>query len=320
MTSPTETTDVPWALSPEDRDQPAARVFALVLEAHLEEFRRRELLVRSGEDAEDLHKYRVVIRRTRSLLASGDGVFPPEELSLLSAMAAQLAALTSPVRDLDVLLEDLDDRVEPVAERLRVGLPELRTQLLLDRAHCRNALTSALDGDFSVVLLRRWQTMASVYRVGGTEPGPDARRPAGEVVDEVIWASFRRLRKQGRRARASEVDSDWHRLRKRLKRFRYLLMAFEDLYPPRTFSRVLRELAELQEGLGELQDHVARADLIEAAGLAGGGYGALVAGALVDRLSEETPGARRACDHAWDRFDRPKVRRHLREALSAAAD
>ena len=81
---------------------------------------------------------------------------------------------------------------------------------------------------------------------------------------------------------------------------------------------VLRELAELQEGLGELQDHVARADLIEAAGLAGGGHGALVAGALVDRLSEETPGARRACEHAWDRFDRPKVRRHLREALSAA--
>lgn len=314
--SPQELPEVPWSLSTDDRDQPAARVFALVLEAHLEEFRRRERAVRDGEDAEDLHKYRVVVRRTRSLLAAGGGVFPAEELDLLAAMMAQLAALTSPVRDLDVLLHDLDDRVDGVAERLRVGLPELRSQLLLARARGRAELGAALDGDFSVVLVRRWQTMASVYRVGGTEPGPDALRPAGEVVDDVIWRSFRKLRRQGRRAREGQVDVEWHRLRKRLKRFRYLLMAFEDLSPPGTFSKVLAELADLQEGLGELQDHVARADLIEAAGRSAGGHGALLAGALVDHLSAETPGARRACELAWDRFDRPKVRRHLRRALS----
>lgn len=316
MSSPAEPTDVPWSLSTADRDQPAARVFALVLESHLEEFRRREQPVRAGEDAEDLHKYRVVLRRTRSLLASGDAVFPAEELSLLSAMAEQLAALTSPVRDLDVLLDDLEARADHVAQRLRLGVPELRTQLLLARARARAELLGALEGDFSVVLLRRWQTMASVYRVGGSEPGEDARRPAGDVVDAVIWTSFRRLRKQGRRARRSDVDVEWHRLRKRLKRFRYLLMAFEDLYPEGTFSRVLRELAALQEGLGELQDHVAKADMIEVAGIEAGGHGALVAGALVDHLSAETPGARRACEQAWDRFERPKVRRHLRQALA----
>jgi CHAD domain-containing protein len=316
MSSPTETIDVPWSLSTDDRDQPAARVFALVLESHLEEFRRREVPVRAGEDAEDLHKYRVVIRRTRSLLAAGESVFPAEELSLLAAMAAQLAALTSPVRDLDVLLDDLDERAQHVAERLWLGVPELRTQLLLARARARGELLDALGGDFSTVLLRRWQTMASVYRVGGTEPGDDARRRAGEVVDEVIWSSFRRLRKQGRRARRSDVDVEWHRLRKRLKRFRYLLMAFEDLYPAATFKRVLRELADLQEGLGELQDHVAKADMIETAGTAAGGHGGLVAGALVDHLCAETSGARRACEVAWDRFERPKVRRHLRQALA----
>jgi CHAD domain-containing protein len=310
-----DTVVVPWTLSTDDRGQPAARVFALVLEAHLEEFRRREQLVRGGEDAEDLHKYRVVIRRTRSLLAAGRGVYPAEELDLLSAMVAQLATLTSPVRDLDVLLEDLDPRTEAVAERLRAGLPTLRAELATARARSRAELTEALEGDFSVVLQRRWQTMASVFRLGGTESGPDALRPAGEVVDDVIWASFRTLRKHGRRAAASEIDDDWHRLRKRLKRFRYLLVAFEDLYPDGTFTRVLRELAGLQEGLGELQDHVARADLIESAGLEAGGGAALLAGALVDHLSAQTPGARRACEVAWSRFDRPKVRRHLREAL-----
>jgi CHAD domain-containing protein len=320
MSEASETIAVPWALSPEDRVQPAARVFALVLERHLEDFRRREAAVRAGEDAEDLHKYRVVVRRTRSLLVAGEGVFPVEELALLSALVAQLAALTSPVRDLDVLLHDLDERVDSVAPRLRGGLPDLRDQLLEDRKRWRAQLTDALDGDFSDVLLRRWQIMASVYRVGGTEPGPDALRPAGEAVDEVVWATFGRLRKLGRRARRSEEDTDWHRLRKRLKRFRYLLLAFEDMYPEGTFSKVLRELADLQDGLGELQDHVARADLIESAGLRAGGHGALLAGALVDHLSAETPEARRACERSWDAFDRPKVRRHLRSALASAED
>lgn len=320
MAAPTETSEVPWALSPGDRDQPAARVFALVLDEHLTEFRRREVAVREGEDAEDLHKYRVVIRRTRSLLVAGEDVFPAEELALLEAMVAQLATLTSPVRDLDVLLHDLDDRVDSVAPRLREGLPDLRAALEAQRVRHRAELTAALDGDFSEVLLRRWQTMANVYRIGGTEPGPDALRPAGAVVDGVVWAAFRRLRKLGRTARSSEQDTDWHRLRKRLKRFRYLLMAFEGLYPEGTFSRVLRELADLQDGLGELQDHVARVELIEAAGVAAGGHGALLAGALIDQLCTETPAARRACERSWDAFDRPKVRRHLRTALAAAKD
>jgi len=337
--SAAETTSVPWALSPGDRDQPAARVFALLLEQLLADFTRREAAVRSGADAvrsgadavrsgadavrsgadaEVLHKYRVVIRRTRSLLAAGATVFPDEELELLAAMLARLAALTSPVRDLDVLLGDFDDRVDAVGAVLGDGRGELRAALESQRSRDRDELFAALDGQFSTVLLRRWHSMASVYRLGGAEPGPDALRPAGEVADEVLWATFRRLRTLGRRARASEHDTDWHRLRKRLKRFRYVLMAFEDMYPPGTLSRVLGDLADLQDGLGELQDHAVRVQIIRDAGVGAGGHAALLAGALVDRLCVETPDARRACERSWDAFDRPKVRRHLRGALVPA--
>lgn len=304
-----------WAMSPLDRDQPAGRVLALVLEDHLEEFRNRAELVRDGDDAEDLHRYRVVLRRSRSLLSAGRSVYPAEELELLSAMTAHLATLTSPVRDLDVLLDHLDARVDRVTPRLRAGVPALRDQLKAERTRARESLLADMGGEFAEVLMRRWQVMASVYRVGGTDSGPDARRPAGDVVDAMILASFKRLRRQGRRARGSTTDADWHRLRKRVKRFRYLLSAFEDLYEPGTFDRVLKELADLQDGLGELQDRVAEAGHLVAAGEVVGGSGALLAGALVDHLDADAPGARRRCRKAWDRFERPKVRRHLREAL-----
>lgn len=308
--------DRPWTLSVEDRVQPAARVMALLLEAHLEQFRRREARVRGGEDPEDLHKFRITIRRTRSLLAAGKKVFPPEELALLAAMTEQLALLTSPVRDLDVLLADLDALVDDVAEQLQDGLPSLRQELERRRDEARAELTAALEGDFSGVLHRRWQAMASVYRVGGSEPGADALRPIGEVADRAVRQAYRRLRTQGRRALASQLDEDWHVVRKRIKRVRYLLMDFEPLYPEGSFDRVLGELAELQDGFGELQDHIARVAHLESAGLAVGGRAALLAGALMDRLTNQTPDARRAAVAAWERFDRPKVRRHLRQALS----
>lgn len=316
MSHQPETGDTSWQLSPEDRDQLSARIFALVLEGYLEEFRDLGQRVRVGDDVEDLHQYRVVLRRTRSLLVGGQRVFPDEELSLLAAMATQLTAMTSPVRDLDVLSKGLDRHLDGVAERLHLGASDLRRELERARAEARDELVAALDGDFSAVLVRRWQAMASVYRIGGTESGPDALRPAGEVVDAVVWGTFRSLRRQGRRARSAERDADWHRLRKHLKRYRYLLSAFEDLYPPGTFSKVLRELAELQDGLGQLQDHVASIELLESAGLRAGGRAALLSGGLIDHLCGQTPGARHSCEQAWDRFDRKKVRRHLKEALS----
>lgn len=294
-------------------------MFALVLENHLEEFRVCEAGVRGGDDIEDFHRYRVVLRRTRSLLGAGASVYPAEELELLTAMVAHLAALTSPLRDLDVLLEQLPEHVRRVSPRLRGGEELLRLQLEQARTDARAFLDAEMGSEFADVLGRRWQVMASVYRVGGTESGPDARRAAGEVVDEVILASFKRLRRQGRRARRSSVDAEWHRLRKHVKRFRYLLAAFEDLYEPDTFDEVLEELADLQDGLGELQDHVAEAGHLIVVGEAAGGRGAMLAGALVDHLDAATPGARRHCRHAWDRFDRPKVRRHLRKALSVDA-
>ena len=132
------------------------------------------------------------------------------------------------------------------------------------------------------------------------------------------WCGTRsaRVRRQGRRARSAERDADWHRLRKHLKRYRYLLVAFEDLYPPGTFSKVLRELAALQDGMGELQDHVASIELLESAGLrAGGPRGAAVGSAHRPPLQPDS-GRPARCELAWDRFDRKKVRRHLKEALS----
>ncbi|HNB96129.1 MAG TPA: CHAD domain-containing protein, partial [Microthrixaceae bacterium] len=124
----------PWRLGPSDRDQPAGRVLPLVLGTYLEDFREAEPAVRSDGDPEDLHRFRVSLRRARSLMAVGSDVLPSEELVLLQALASWFANVTSPVRDLDVLLIDLDDLGRSVVPELHDALDELRVAVAAQRA------------------------------------------------------------------------------------------------------------------------------------------------------------------------------------------
>jgi CHAD domain-containing protein len=242
-------------------------------------------------------------------------VFPAEELELLRALASWMAGVTSPVRDLDVLLEDLPTVAGRVSPELADGLVPLREALADRRRDDLATLLAALDGDRYAVLLRRWQLMATVFRVGGGEPGPDASRPAGEVVDRLVLRSFRRARKRGRAAMRTDDRAEWHELRKALKRFRYLVAAFSPMYPKGSFSGVQKRLSDLQDTLGRLQDHHVQATLLEDLGTATGGRAALVAGVLADALHRDAEVAHEHCREAWAAFDRPKVRRHLGELL-----
>lgn len=305
--------DEPVELGVEDRDQPAGRVFAILLAAHLRAFRRHEPGVRLGEDPEELHQFRVALRRARALLAGGEDVFPEEERGLLEALMARFAELTSEVRDLDVLLESFDERVEQLSPRMRLGAPELERRLRARLASRRSELLAAMDGDLYPVLLRRWQVLSSVYRVGGGDPGPDARRPAGDVVDELLARNDRRVRRQARRARRGEDMTDWHVLRKRVKRYRYLVNDVAPLRAHGSPRKVARSLGELQDHLGALQDGLATAELLEAEGLRGGGLAALTAGALVEHTCVAVQDDREVCLAAWREFDRPRSRERRKE-------
>lgn len=306
-----------WTLSPDDRRQPAGRVLPLVLDGYLRTFRAHEPGVLVDQDPEELHDYRVALRRARSLLAAGRRVFPAEELELLRALATWMAGVTSPVRDLDVLLVDLPGLVERLSPELGDGVDPLVEALGRRRASDFQELVSAIDGDRYAVLLRRWQVMATVYRVGGGEPGPDAGRDAGEVADELILRSFRRVRRRGRAAMKTDDRTAWHDLRKALKRYRYLVAAFAPMYEPKAFKAIQRRLADLQDTLGRLQDHHVQASLVEAAGVEIGGRGALAAGAVADALHRDAERAHAHCREAWRDFDRSEERRAVKRILGA---
>ena len=306
-----------WALGPEDRPQPAGRVYALVLESQLPEFRLHEPGIRADEDPEHVHAQRVAVRRARSLLTSGKRVFPGALRRGLAASMTSLSVATSGVRDLDVLLAAIGQRTESISPELRDGSQHLLAAFRLRRSTRFDELESLMEGPRYAATLRNWQRLGSVYRVGGDEPGPDALLPAGVVVDAALMAALHRVRDGGRRAHATDELTDWHELRKRLKRLRYLVAAFAPMYPDGSMDPVVRRVRKLQNVLGRLQDHATEIALIESVGAAMGGRGALAAGALSDQLHRATVQDLEHCLGAWARFDHRSVRRTLRANIAA---
>ena len=266
-------------------------------------------------DIEALHEYRVTVRRARSLVRAGRGVFPSVARRDLRRELGRFAALTSPVRDLDVLLADLDAQIDRLSPRLQVGSPLLRRELERRRAEVFDDLRAGIDHESHIRLLRNWQRLARTVHVGAGGLERDALTPVGVVTDRMVWHSFRAARAAGGRAQSSDELDAWHDLRKALKQFRYVIAAVRPLYPPGTFSEVRARLPRLQDALGDLQDRHVQAELIAEAGRTAGGDAALSAGALADRLHLGTAAAQRHCRSAWRRFDRPRVRRDLRDEL-----
>ena len=300
---------------PEDRDRAAGRVLPALLGDLRREFVAREPGVLADVDIEALHQYRVTVRRARSLVRAGRGVFPSAARRDLRRELSRCAALTSPVRDLDVLLEDLDAQVERLSPELRAGAPSLRARLVEDRADAFGALREGLLAASHAPLLRDWQRLSRTVHLGAGGLERDALTPVGAVADRMVWHSFRAARAAGARARSTDEREAWHDLRKELKQFRYVIAAVRPLYAPGTFAEVRARLPRLQDALGELQDRHVQADLIAAAGRAAGGDAALTAGALADRLHSGARSAQHQCRSAWRHFDRPRVRRELRDEL-----
>jgi CHAD domain-containing protein len=226
---------------PLKREMSAARAVATVLGRLRHHVVSNEAGVRAQLDREFLHDYRVAIRRARSILRRTMGALPEDATRELAQELRWLAGLTSPVRDLDVHIEELetDDR-----EQLKPLLDYLHEKH--EAAH--EALIAGLDSYRYPELLAAWEALEA------DDSGPLAHTPAGEFADRHIAKAFRRVKRRGQAIDDNSPPVALHDLRKRAKELRYLLECFQTVYPEAERATFIRELKALQDNLGEFQD------------------------------------------------------------------
>jgi CHAD domain-containing protein len=180
-------------------------------------------------DSEALHDLRIAVRRIRSLLR------PMRTLSGVAALnnaAAEVGRLTTPARDLEVMIQELESRGVP-------GLVPPRKARLASH-YSRILKSPALKNLF--IHLDKWPSAFRSIEVSG---GLKHIQPQ---IEKTLKKQIDRLH-----AAVDDVGFDRHELRILVKRTRYLTEAFPGLSP--LSRKAASELKALQSALGAWHDH-----------------------------------------------------------------
>lgn len=290
-----------------------------ILRMHLARMLKFEEGTRSGDDIEDLHKMRVATRRMRAAWRVFDGAYRPKVVRRYVRELRTYARALGEVRDLDVLLADLDVYLQPLPDAGREALEPLRRSWREEREQARSRLIGRLDSG-------RYRHFVDEYLAFTESPG------AGEAPTRlgrpslVRDAAGSRILRSYERVRAYEAVMAWadaqtlHDMRIEAKRLRYTMEYFSEVLPASS-AGLIGTITEMQDELGLMNDAHVAASLIRAwLNERGPGLSATsreAVGLYLDARESDMVRAQRSFMPIWRRITGRSFRRSLGTAIAA---
>jgi CHAD domain-containing protein len=201
---------------------------------------------------------------------------------------------------------------------LRADLAPLEELLQRRQQEEHASLVAGLNSDRYRRLVRDWPRFLA-RKIPAREKPADATRPAVEVAAARIRRAYRRVLKRGRLAQETQAARDLHELRLECKKLRYLLEFFASLFDPKGIHLLVRELKNLQDNLGDINDLEVQQESLESyakelARERGSSERTLVAlGRLVERLAVERIREQRGFDARFSRFADKNNQAHVKK-------
>ena len=206
-----------------------------------------------GRDIQFMHDYRVSIRKTRTALKQINDVLPQAVSTKYQKFFSMLGKLTTPVRDLDVFLLQLENYQRDFSESEQQQLQALGEYLLLSRAEAQKKFVEMLKSSQYRKNIKQWH---DYLEHSGTESFPPDKPSMAvyKLADELLWNVYQQTIKQGNAITSKSKASALHELRKTFKKLRYLMEFFLSIYPAGKMAELITALKALQEKLGKFND------------------------------------------------------------------
>jgi CHAD domain-containing protein len=256
--------------------------------------------IRASSDAEAVHDARVATRRLRSDLKTLEPYLAPVEG--LRAELGWLGGLLGEVRDLDVLIERMRARIAGLPDADQAAAATILARLDDDRHRRRGELLDGLSSGRYLALVD--ELIEATRRPPVADPSDDRR--ARSVLRRVTRKAWRRTARAADRLGRSSPDAALHEVRKRAKRARYAAELGRDVFGKRAM-RLAGQLADVQDGLGEVQDTVVAEERLRALRLPSDS--AFVAGMLVSGERAARADARDRWPRLWKAARAKRLRR-----------
>ena len=207
-------------------------------------------------DPEALHDFRVCLRRVRTFLARLE---PSASSPAVAAELSWLGRIAGEARDLDVQAELLRRGLREHLGHCPAAHPQIEGRLEVLRLEAHRRLGRALASPrYARMLLATRAELCAAPRER------DEARGAGTPLPPAAStaALYRKALRQGRGLGPGTSDERFHRLRKTLKKLRYLLEANPRPHDA-TRVGVLGSLKDMQSVLGALNDSSVQRALLE---------------------------------------------------------
>jgi CHAD domain-containing protein len=207
--------------------------------------------VESAPSPEEIHQLRVAARRLRVALKLFGRMLPSKDAARFSTDLRWFASSLGDVRDLDVYSENFKTYVQGLPPSQRGGMSGYQMYLRRERTEARQRAAQAVSSQRAADLI------AALDRFVAAGPSIGALRRWGslsvrDAMRQGVRRSVARVRRLGNplmeRAQAAEL----HELRIKVKRLRYELDFFADVYPP--LRQTAKESKTFQDLLGAHQD------------------------------------------------------------------
>lgn len=210
----------------------------------------------ADSDTEFLHDFRVAVRRTRSVLKLLGDVLPEGMADRAAEEFRWLGDITTPTRDLDVYLLDLDELAATVSRP--ADLAPFGAHLRRRRRAAQRSLRTALRSARFRTLCADWRAELAAVVSAPTQQG----LTAAELADQRLHRTFRKVTKRSKLIKMDSPAEEIHSLRKACKEMRYLLDVFKPLCEPAAYRKVISDFKSIQDVLGEFQDGEVQAEAL----------------------------------------------------------
>lgn len=223
--------------------------------------RAKEAGILQGNDIEELHQYRVCLRKTRSLISLLKEIYPVDTQQELKKQLGELTRSTNELRDLDVFLEGWDSYLKLIPKHINMGLmglfEDLENQQIQAKLNVNLWLASQKYGYQINSLLRFFSDPNK------PEKTASSHKPIKVLVSKKIRKRYQKICQMGLSIQPTTPDKEIHAVRIECKKLRYLLEFFGSMFNHKAHKTILKTLKKLQDHLGHFNDYSVQQTLLK---------------------------------------------------------
>lgn len=302
--------------TPPSADDDALLATRAVIAVHLGHLASAEQGAVAG-DVEAVHDLRVATRRLRAALRLFEPLLPKPLADGARRELRRLAKAVGAVRDLDVLGETMRARAVRLDPELRAGLGPLAVAIHDQHLAAVTALAKVLDSS-------PWRrTRERLVAFTRSTAASRRRERLGSIAARLVQPPLRSARRAGHRLTLGSPASEFHRVRIRVKRLRYVLETMRGV-GGRSVEKLVARLRSIQDILGIHQDATVAVAWLRAYAARPGVEAAVLlpVGAVIQALRKRSQKAQRRALEAWWKLERARLFEDVLAGLSddAAAE